>query len=376
MILLSNMSFDHVIVALLQVEREQPSYEEGGGHGIHLFVLRLGGKLCSTVRRFAEIAESFVGHFNVDIYDTIIDLFEDYRKLMRRRKSTLWRLFSCLHHLGGQLIHAAKCASIEKRILSTIYTCELILIERAAYILNEDYLHYKNYSNAVFKIQGPIQSALRRGTDEELMNCRLVLLAAIDAISLFMRFFENDTEPFWFESKSRMINITEYLSTPEEVTWQLIIEAQDGLFKIISIAALIPMNKSLQILSDLKSLQNDLRAAYHAKALSYDSAEANMHFILFQLQTDEPDQVYISPQRNLKKIIDDWQEISDASFLGESPSMRSLSNSPRVRAKFEKPNVRFSNLKSSVRNITIGSIPARRCVKDLNAAFEAYNKGF
>jgi hypothetical protein len=370
------MSFDHVIVALAQLEREQPTYEDHGGHGIHLFVLRLGRKMCTTIRRFAEIAESFTGHFPADTYEIIVNLFEDYRKLMRRQKNSFWKIIPCLHIVGRQLLHTTKCAAIEKRILSIIYSCELILIEHATSLLNEDHLHYKNYSNAIFKIQGPIQSALRHGTQEELINCRLVLLAAIDAISLFMRFFENDTEPFWFESKSRMINITELLGTPEEVTWPVIIEAQDGLFKVISVAALIPMNKSLSVLSELKSLQNDLRAAYHAKALSYDSAEANMHFILFQLQLDEPDHVYIAPQRNLKKVVDDWQQISDASFLGESPSMRSLSNSPRVRAKFERPNVRFNTSNLITRSVSIGSIPTRRCPKDLTAAFEAYNKGF
>lgn len=370
------MSFDHVIVALAQLEREQPTYEDLGGHGIHLFVLRLGRKMCSTVRRFVEIAEGFTDHFPIVTYETIIILFEDYRKLMRRRKNSFWNFVPCLHILGRRLLHTTKCAAIEKRILSTIYSCELILIEHATSLLMEDHLHYKNYSNAIFKIQGPIQSALRHGTQEELLNCRLVLLAAIDAISLFMRFFENDTEPFWFESKSRMINMTELLGTPEEVTWPVIIEAQDGLFKVISVAALIPMNKSLQVLSDLKALQYDLRAAYHAKALSFESAESNMQFILFQLQNNEPDHVYIVPQRNLKKAVDDWQLVSDASFLGESPSMRSLSNSPRVRAKFERPNVRFNTSNLPIRNIAIGSIPARRCAKDLTAAFETYNKGF
>lgn len=370
------MSVDHMIIALAQLEREQPSYEDIGGHGIHLFVLRLGRKMCSTIRRFAEIAEGFTGHFPTDTYEIIISLFEDYRKLMRRRKNSFWKIVPCLHLLGRRLLHTNKCAAIEKRILSTIYSCELILIEHATSLLNEDQLHYKNYSNAIFKIQGPVQSALRHGSPEDLINCRLVLLAAIDAISLFMRFFENDTEPFWFESKSRMINMTELLGAPEEVTWQSIIEAQDGLFKVISVAALIPMNKSLSVLSELKSLQNDLRAAYHAKALSFDSAENNMHFILFQLQLDEPDHVYIVPQRNLKKSVDDWQQISDASFLGESPSMRSLSNSPRVRAKFERPNVRFNTSNLSTRNIAVSSVPPRRCAKDLTAAFEAYNKGF
>lgn len=372
------MSYELLLTTLGNLEQVQPFYESEGGHGIHVFIIKLGSKMAATIRRFVNTAKLSVGYLQGKFFAQIVDLIEDYRCLVHSSKGPFAKFFACFSPSRGGPKYTALCLEMEKRMLSTTYACELLLIEHTASYLSEDLKHYKNYSDAVFKIQGSIQSGLRAGTEQELLNCRTSLLLTIDAIRLFMRFFEKETDPFWSESKNRMIKITSLLTPREAVTWDSISEAQEGLYKIISMASIVSMNKSLQMLSELKSLQNDLRQAYHAKALSFSSGEANMHSILYQLQTDEPDDVYIIPQRNLKKITEQWQNVSDSSFVGESPSMRSFNHESRVQARLEKSSVRFQaskGSKGSARRLSISSTPTRRSMKDLKAAFESYNKG-
>lgn len=372
------MSYELLLSSLATLEQLQPFYESEGGHGIHVFIIRLGSKMVATIRRFVNIAETFQGYLQGKFFAQIVDLIEDYRNLVHSSKSPFSKFFACFFPSRGGPKYTALCLAIEKRMLSTTYTCELLLIEHSASHLSEDLKHYTNYSDAVFKIQGSIQSGLRAGTEQELLNCRSSLLLTVDAIKLFMRFFEKETDPFWMESKNRLSKITALLTPRESVDWDCVIDAQEGLFKIISMASIVSMNKSLQTLSDLKSLQNDLRQAYHAKALSFASGEANMHSILYQLQSDEPDDVYIIPQRNLKKFIEQWQNVSDASFVGESPSVRHANNESRASSRPEVGSVRFqasNGSKGSARRLSITSVPMKRSMKDLGAAFESYNKG-
>ncbi len=278
--------------ALSQLEQDQSLYEADVGgpelQGVqHEEIVKLGGRLCKRLKKFAEEGQTFAETLPPDFTNKLTDTIQSYQNLIVPPK-IFGGFCPCLKPARSGEEYEKKMLTTKSKMVASLFVVQAVIIESRGEVINMNSMHYADYVNKMNTVFNSLADIRCVGSEKALENCRKKLLVSLEGVEKFISNIGDSggKNDFQQEAKRRIRSTQELLtsrsqaaegSTAMPLSARVLVKAQSSLQEIMNSAAAIALTEAKASLNRLEDLQKALKKARDIEVSTFNDMEERMH---------------------------------------------------------------------------------------------------